>query len=224
MKTFGGRSTSWLMRTGIGVYGSFGQTTIRPICRRCCARSTTSDGMATGRHSARLGSCINGSHLPMRWDPRLRGGLGGQRAHPDSVVRDNAEMARPICASFKGVQDSLVVGIRVVTRQPKQYHAGPSRQVPSKGQGPEVLIMSDNQPVFLGRPPQDRVIGCGPHGLLDGHYIVAAPAQFADDSCTDVLIGDDTHFDRQAGSEYTFSSLTSSPAYARQAWISSKVR
>lgn len=60
MKTFGGRSTSWLMRTGIGVCGSFGQTTIRPICRTCCARSITSGGTVTGRPSARQDSCTNG--------------------------------------------------------------------------------------------------------------------------------------------------------------------
>lgn len=62
MTTFGDRSTSWLIRTGIGVCGFFGQTTIRPISRRCFVRSITSVDMATGRRSVRQGSCFNGCH------------------------------------------------------------------------------------------------------------------------------------------------------------------
>ena len=113
MKTFGDRSTSWLIRTVTGVCGFFGRTTIRPIGRKSCARSTTSGGTATGRHSAKLGNYINGSHripadrLPSHSGQSPRTGRGLRSGRGRIEPSDRRAGGFPAISTFSTIRSKL---------------------------------------------------------------------------------------------------------------------
>ena len=110
-------------------------------------------------------------------------------------------MTRPVCTLLQDVQNLPVVGIGVGAGQAKQYYARRRGQPSSEGQGTEILVMGNYQAIFLGCSAQNRVVRCRPHGFLDGYSVVTTVSQFTDDCCTDILIGDNAHLGRQAGSE-----------------------
>jgi hypothetical protein len=128
---------------------------------------------ANDRHAGRSGSLLD--------------------AYP--VIRHDGEMARPIGTRLKDIENPLIVGIGIVSGQPKQDYAGRSRETPPKGQGTEVFIMCNNQAAFLDSPEKNSVVRRRSHGLFDGHPIMTPPFQLANDGSTDVFIGDDAHLD-----------------------------
>jgi len=140
--------------------------------------------------------------------------IGRQSAGPNAVIRDNAEVPTEFNRTADGIQYSAVVGLGTCPGQPDQDDPAGGRKSVSKGQFPEPLIVSHDNPVLRLRACQDGGVVCRAHGLLDGKHVVTTVPQFLNHGPRDVLIGHEAQrcSRHQAGRRWTCSALSISLA------------